>query len=300
MEESRMSVNQLVANRFVQVLSQGKIPWEKPWVSLDGVRCGAWSHKDGIPYSLLNQMILDEPGEYITFRQCAAEGGKVKKGAKAQQIFFFKRTEIEVKNPDTGIVEKKFFPVLRYYNVFKVSDCEGIETNFEPDLSPLSDKKEPQKCKAAEAVLKDYVARTGLSVKNIAQNSAYYSPKNDEVVLPLKKQFDKKAEYYSTLFHELTHSTGHPSRLNRFKDSPLVHSKKEQYSLEELVAEIGASYALYNLGIETKSSIRNNQAYIQGWANAISAEPRMVVNAASRASKAVDMIFGIERTYGRA
>jgi antirestriction protein ArdC len=108
-------------------------------------------------------------------------------------------------------------------------------------------------------------------------------------VLPLKKQFDKQSEYYSTLFHEAVHSTGHESRLDRLTKTASFGSN--EYSKEELVAEIGASTLVNMFGLETSSSFRNNTAYIQSWANALKNDINMIVHASSRAGKAVDMIL---------
>lgn len=288
----KKKVCDIVTERFMDQLSKGQIPWEKPWISVKGSRVGGWSHNDGRSYSLINQMMLPHPGEYITYRQIRDEGGKLKKGAKGYPIVFWKSYQATVKG-DNNVDEEKTIPVLRYYTVFDLEDVEGIEPKYQEDLSELEGLKEPQKCKAAEAIVKSYVERTGLTLRNDkASNEAYYMPLNDTVVMPLKKQFKKKAEYYSTLFHELIHSTGHRSRLNRLGTGTAARGKA--YSLEELVAEIGASAVLYNLGIETKDSVKNSAAYIQSWLKALGDDHNMIIKASARAQKAVRFLFGDE------
>ena len=119
---------------------------------------------------------------------------------------------------------------------------------------------------------------------------AFYRPSTDEVVLPIRKQFMSTAEYYSTVFHELTHSTGHASRLNRLTQAAFFGS--EDYSKEELVAEIGAAALVNHVGLETSNSIRNSAAYIQNWLKVLRDDKRFIVSASGRAEKAVNLILG--------
>ena len=117
-----------------------------------------------------------------------------------------------------------------------------------------------------------------------------YRPSTDEIVLPIRKQFVSTAEYYSTVFHELTHSTGHKSRLNRLDRTAFFGT--EAYSKEELVAEIGAATLVNFCGLETPASFRNNAAYIQNWLQVLKNDTRFIVSAAGKAEKAVNLILG--------
>ena len=282
-----------ITDRIIAELENGIIPWNRPWC---GVRSGAISYATGKPYSLLNQLLL-KPGEYLTFNQVKAKGGKVKKGAKSHMVVFWKVIYTDKKdrdgNPITtedGKTVQKALPFLKYFNVFHIDDCEGIEPRWKdklpsPDAQPID---------AAEAVLADYIQRSHVGFENVKQNRAYYSPAMDKIVLPLKEQFPKIAEYYSTAFHEATHSTGHSSRLNRFAGEAAMFGS-ENYSKEELVAEIGAACILNELGIETASTFKNSAAYIQNWLTALRNDKRMIVSAASRADKAVRLILNIDK-----
>ena len=289
-QENKKSVDDVISERFMAQLREGVIPWEKPWLSISGERTGGWAHQTGNSYSLLNQMMLPEEGEYITYRQIQSEGGRLKKGAKGYPICFWKNYQTTVRNPETNVEEEKDIPCLRYYTVFRVEDCEGITQNFAPDTSKLDGLKEPQRCKLAEEVIKTYLAESGVKFQSKAQDRAFYRPFTDTVTVPLKKQFKSKAEYYSTVFHELVHSTGHHDRLNRLGTDTQA-ARGERYSLEELVAEIGAAAILYKLGIETKKSIRNSNAYLQSWLTALQNDNKMIVKAAGRAQKAVRYII---------
>ena len=275
-----MDIYSEITARIMEQMEHGIIPWQKPWVA-----CGkAISRTTGKPYSLLNQMLLGRPGEYLTFKQCQEAGGKVKKGEKSQMVVFWKW--IETEDEETG--EKKEVPFLRYYNVFHIDQCEGInpkhttETAF-PDGAAADD--------AAQAIIDDYLLREKVSLSHQEGDRAFYRPSADEIVLPLMKQFRSTAEYYSTAFHEITHSTGHEKRLNRLEKIAFFGS--DAYSKEELVAEIGAAALVNHAGLETVSSFRNSTAYIQNWLTVLKNDKRFIVSAAGKAEKAVNLILGI-------
>lgn len=276
-----MNVYEIVTNKIIEELEKGIIPWHKPWT---GCRNGAISHITGKPYSFINQMLLSEPGEYVTFNQARKEGGKIKKGAKGQMVVFFKpfETEKELSNGETKIV---FFPVLKYFTVFHISDCEGIESKFDIEDTKFND------ILSAEKIANDYSQRENMKINYVAGDSACYRPALDEVILPLKDQFLNETEFYSTLFHELTHSTGHEKRLNRFTDIDQFNRHSESYSKEELVAEIGAASSLSKLGLESEATLKNSAAYIQSWIKALKNDKKMIVSASSRAEKAMKLIF---------
>ena len=180
---------------------------------------------------------------------------------------------------------------MKYYNVFHIDDCEGIKEKYPEDQMP--DKVEP--IVQAEKVIDDYSARAKLAIEHKKQNQAYYTPTKHIVSLPLVEQFNDAEIYYETVFHELTHSTGHKSLLNRFTGAAAVASfGDESYSKEELVAEIGACGLMHELGIESNKSFRNSAAYIQSWLAALKNDKRMIVSAASRAEKAIKLILNIQ------
>lgn len=274
-----MDIYQEVTNRIISQLEQGVIPWQKPWVASGS----AISHVTGKPYSLLNQMLLGRPGEYVTFKQCQQEGGKIKKGEKAQMVVFWKWLDVE--DEETKKVEQ--IPLLRYYNVFHIDQCEGIKPKYTEGL-PCVAKPEEE----AEKVIEGYISRSGVKLRHAEGDRAYYSPGKDMITLPILDQFINIAEYYSTAFHELTHSTGHENRLNRL--SKVACFGSEEYSKEELVAEIGAATLMTWTGFETKSSFNNSVSYIQSWLKALQNDKRMIVSAAGKAEKAVKLIMDEE------
>lgn len=271
-----------VTDRIIAQLEQGVIPWHKPWT---GVQSGAISGTTGKPYSLLNQMLLGKPGEWYTFNQIQKLGGKVRKGEKSSLVVFWKQTPIKEEDPATGEKVERMIPMLKYFNVFHIDQTEGITAKvIDPEaIDPATDD-------AADAIIADYLQRSGVKLEHRQGDEAYYRPSVDVVVLPLREQFQDMAEYYSTAFHELTHSTSHSSRLDRITRRAFFGN--EEYSREELVAEIGAAALLNHCGIETAGSFRNSTAYIQSWLRALRNDKKMIVSASGAAAKAFELITG--------
>ena len=274
-----MDIYQEVTDRIIAQLDQGIIPWRKPWIASNNSQ--SISHITGKPYSLLNQMILGRPGEYLTFKQCEAEGGKIRKGEKSSMVVFWKFIEQE----DEETHEKKQVPFLRYYNVFHIDQCEGIKAKH---AKPLQQPAQPDVI--ADEIIAHYLQASGVTLHHQEGDRAFYRPSTDSVMLPLLTQFTNTAEYYSTAFHELAHSTGHESRLNRLSKTAFFGS--EAYSKEELIAEIGAAALVNHAGLETANSFRSSAAYVQNWLKVLHDDKRFIVSAAGKAEKAVSLILG--------
>lgn len=276
------TVYQMVTDRIISELEKGIIPWKRPWT---GTKAGAISGTTGKPYSLLNQMLLGKPGEWYTFNQVKQLGGMVRKGEKASLVVFWKQIPVKEETTETGETKGKLVPMLRYYYVFHVDQCEGIEPKIiDPGaLDPATDE-------TADSIIADYLNRSGVTLEHRKGDEAFYRPADDCVVLPLREQFQGMAEYYSTVFHELTHSTGHSSRLNRLTGKAFFGN--EEYSKEELVAELGAAALVNHVGIETGGSFRNSAAYIQSWLRVLRNDSRFIISASGKAEKAVNYILG--------
>ena len=277
------SVYEMVTDRIIDQLENGVIPWEKPWT---GVRSGAFNRVSKKSYSLLNQMILKHDGEYATFKQWSDLGGHVRKGEKSEIVCFWKIQPIEEEKED-GTKEVKQIPLLRYYNVFHISQVDGIEPLPKEELHDI----EP--IEKADQILNDYWTKEHIKVEHIKGNKAFYLPTLDMIRLPLFEQFTSNNEYYSTAFHESVHSTMKESRCNRAEDrkGKLVAYGSDEYSKEELVAEISSASLMNIMGIETTKSFRNNTAYIQNWLSVLKNDVRFIVSASGRAEKAVKYIL---------
>lgn len=278
------SVYEMVTDRIIEQLEKGVIPWQKPWT---GVRSGAYNRISKKSYSLLNQMLLKHDGEYATFKQWQDLGGHVRKGEKSEIVVFWKIQPIEEEQEDGTKIAKQI-PLLRYYNVFHISQVDGVEP------LPKEELNDNEPIEKADKVLTDYWTKENITVKHMASNKAYYSPTQDLIHLPLLEQFTNANEYYSTAFHESVHSTMKESRCNRAEDrkGKLVAFGSEEYSKEELVAEIGSASLMNIIGIETTKSFRNSSAYIQNWLSVLRNNVKFIVSASSKAEKAVEYIMG--------
>lgn len=279
-----MSTNiyEMVTQRIIEQLEQGVVPWQCPW---HGTSKGAYNRISKKQYSLLNQMLLSKQGEYASFKQWTDCGGHIKKGEKAEVVVFWKLQPVEEERED-GTKESKQIPFLRYYNVFHISQVEGVE--------PLEQEQKVtlEPIQVIENVLNNYINRENITLEHSLSNEAYYSPSRDLIHLPLMEQFTEIAEYYSTFAHEATHSTMKPSRCDR--EQKCSHFASESYSKEELIAEIGSAALLNMLGIETANSFRNSSAYIQSWLRVLRNDNKFIVSASTKAQKAIDYILGVE------
>ena len=283
------SIYDMITDRIIEQLSAGVIPWFQPWA---GGSALAISYRSRKPYSMLNQLLLGKPGEWLTWNEIDALGGKVRKGAKSRFCVWTKTYAVKVENEtedgeqEATLEERR---ALKWYRVFHLDDCEGIASKIEPveprqDLEPIA---------AAEAVIAGYLEREpGLAFQNDKESgSAYYSPSTDQVVVPMLSQYEIAEEYYSTTFHELTHSTMHPDRCNRKAENKLAAFGNADYSREELVAEIGSAMLCNRVGIECEKAFTNSVAYIQAWLKALKNDNRMITWAATRAEKAAKYIL---------
>ncbi|WP_160037206.1 ArdC family protein [Paenibacillus sp. An7] len=253
------------------MLAAGVVPWRRPWVVSGAVN---WITQR--PYRGINTLLLP-PGEYATYKQITEAGGSVK-GAKSQIVVFWRWLEKE--DADTGEAEK--IPMLRYYRVFDIKDCKGIKSKRKEisfDHDPIAE---------AEAIVDGYADAPPIG---FTSGRAYYMPSPDRVSVPPIQDYPKAEEYYSTLFHELIHSSGHQSRLNRPGIEEYAAFGDENYSKEELIAEIGAAMLCATCGIDN-STIENSAAYIQSWHRKLKNDPTLIVKAAGQAQKATDYILG--------
>lgn len=267
-----------VTDRIIEALKQGTIPWQKPW---SGGSSACISYSTGKPYSLLNHILLGgQTGEYITYKQAVIAGGHVRKGEKSRMVIFWK--PFEKIDEETGEITQHFY--LRHYSVFHLDQCEGISPRWS-----IHRASHLQPDATADTIIQDYTDRSRITLRITESDRAFYQPSTDTVVVPQLSQYQRKEEYYSTVFHELTHSTGHVDRLNRIADIAAFGSY--EYSKEELIAELGSAFLVNHCGLETEASFRNSAGYIQGWLRALKDDKRLIVAAAGAAEKAVALIL---------
>lgn len=275
-----------VTERFIEALKQGHCPWAKPW--RNGMDMTAVNYTTRKPYSLLNQILLGfQGGEFATLTSINKLGGKLNKGAKANWVImswvkYYDADGNECDKDDEG-AKPVFYK--RWTKVFNISD-----TTLPSKFAKVEALDQVKAIAQAEDTIADYVARSGVKYQcDKPSNEAFYRPSTDEVVVPMRNQFVSSEEYYSTAFHELGHSTAHPSRLAREIGGCFGST---DYAKEELVAELTAAFSLYKLGIETSASFKNSTAYIQNWLKVLENDDKLVLSACAYAEKALAYIFG--------
>ena len=299
--KEKVNVYQMVTDKVIEQLEKGIIPWQKPWSGAGLADGGAISYKTRKPYSLLNQMLLGREGEYLTFKQIKDLGGNIKKGAKAGIVVFFTTTTIgkkkEIDEDGNEIITEVTniynFPILKHYHVFHIDDTEGIPSKIE-EVIPDDTLKPIEK---AENVINGYLSREKKLKfqNNKPSGDAYYSPSQDKVVVPMLSQYQIVEEYYSTTFHELTHSTMPEYRCNRRGSENLIAAfGGDSYSKEELVAELGSAMICNAIGIDNEKAFRNSVAYINGWLSRLKNDNKFIVWASSKAEKAAKYIMGVQ------
>uniref|UniRef100_A0A6M3IIM7 DUF1738 domain-containing protein n=1 Tax=viral metagenome TaxID=1070528 RepID=A0A6M3IIM7_9ZZZZ len=272
-------VYEIITEKIIEKLENGEIPWVKPWAGT-GYPVNLVSKKE---YNGINVFLLACQGYsspyWLSFKQCQDLGGHVRKGEKSTMVVFWK--QFTVTNED----EEKTIPLLRYYRIFNIEQCDGIG----PKKIPVTDiNQEFQPISAAEAIVTGMQKRPDIRYR---EQRAYYHPKDDFVNMPKKESFQKEEFFYSVLFHELGHSTGHEKRCGRKKFEEWAPFGSESYSKEELVAEMTAAFLCGRCQIE-QQTIDNSAAYIKGWLGKLKNDPKMVVLAAAQAQKAANYITG--------
>jgi len=272
-----MTVYEIVTDKIIKQMEKGIIPWHKPCHG--GMAKFNRVSKKG--YSVLNQLLLPFDGEYATLKQWNELGGKVKAGEKGNIVTYWNFINKTEKQED-GTEKVKSFPILRYYTVFHISQVEGVEPLKNIDFANME-------VESAEDVKNTYFERESCRLFVEKSDRAYYSPSFDEVHVPELNQFENSDEFYLTLFHEMTHSTGAAIRLDRLSSTAFFGN--EDYSKEELVAEIGSAMLSSVAGLNTEKTFNNSVAYLQSWLRVLKNDPRMIVSAASKAEKAVDYIL---------
>jgi antirestriction protein ArdC len=293
-ESPKFNLYQVVTDRIIASLKAGVIPWEKPWKASQYTG-GPFprNFSTGRPYRGINVMLLwsscySSPF-WLTFNQAKELGGTVRKGEKGTQIVFYKQLRNRNTKDETPVEdEDRRRPfVLTYHTVFNVEQCEGLTV---PQIEkPTTTTNTVEQNEACEAIVTGWTNRPTLHLDNPSEMRAYYVPRTDAVHMPIRNRFVDAPHFYSTLYHELVHATGHESRLNRTFGARFGD---ELYSKEELVAEMGAAFLCAIAEIANEHTDRNTTAYLQSWIAKLEEDNRLIVHAAANAQRAVDSIIG--------
>lgn len=295
--ENKKTVAEIVTQRFIDALNGGRIPWIRPWEMWT-----SWSRATGNDYQGANLLTLSG-GEYMTFKQAKEEGVKINKGAKSEMIVKYtdyKKTvteeeaaqmvaEFKVKPEQVEHLEngKAKVPArsIKYYSVFNVEACTDAEQKHDHKQT----RHEWDSIEEAEKIAAGYIEREGLKIIR-ESNQPCYKPGLHEIETGRREQFRRPAGYYSTLFHELVHSTMKTLK----RTSGMGNAKGSKgYAREELVAEIGAAYIMSYLGIEDELTAMNSNEYVRGWATRLGSDPNAILWAAPKAIEAANLIMNI-------
>jgi len=287
MEEKRKSkskdVYSIVTDRIIGLLEKATVPWKQPWTNA-GLPQNLVSKRAyrGINVWLLS-MLGYEQNYFLTLKQLKEHfNGVLKKGEKGIPVIFWNWKEVT--DEDSG--ETKQVPFLRYYSVFNVDQVEGIPS----ESIPIMEERNNNPIKACEDLIATMPDRPMLQFK---EQKAYYNPLLDYINLPMMKTFESSEHFYETYFHELIHSTGNSKRLNRKELMEMAEFWGDNYSIEELIAEMGACYLKSICGFT--QSFEQNVSYLQGWLAKLKNDKHFVIYAAGRAQSAVDYILNVEK-----
>lgn len=279
---TRPDVYQIVTDRVIAALEAGQIAWRKPWHAAYGLPRNYVSRR---AYTGINAFLLHLVGGtpfFLTFRQARELGGNIRKGAKGMPVIYYNVTT----RTDQQTGEEEKMPFIKYYTVFSVDDVEGVDIIL-PE-QPQDRAHEP--LAAAEALVANWVDCPRIEHGG---SQAYYAPGPDFVHVPRPETFTSGEAYYSTLFHELTHATGHASRLDRPDLAEALRpSGRAGYAREELTAEMGAAFLCGHAGLDPSATLENTAAYLQFWLEQLRGDKKLVVQAASRAQRAAEFILG--------
>lgn len=298
MAKEKKSVYDVVTETIIAMLEAGKIPWKQPWSTL-GPQMPLLYNR---PYKGINAFLLAfsefTSPYWITFNKMKEMGGNLKEGeGKKYRIVTLTLPPEDKKNPEVKARLAKGEKVrtwwsFRYYMVYNTEQCENLNHKKLTELAEKIEKIDNAGTIQIPSIDLAEQILANMKEKPVIEHhgtEAYYSPKKDKIVLPPKGLFDSPEDYYKTLFHEIGHWTGHESRLDR-EGIKKVDFGTERYSKEELIAEMTAAFLCANCGIENR--MEESAGYIQGWLSKLRSDSKLVVQAASAAQKAADLIMG--------
>ena len=274
--EHKFNIYEQITERVCKMLEQGVAPWTKPWTVNRGMPKNLISKKcyRGINTWLLHACQYESPF-WLTMNQANELGARIRKGEKACPVVFWR--QVDIKDKETG--EDTKVPFMRFYYVWNTAQIDGLKNQPAIEAQPTT---------APAQVIAGYPnapqIRHGMA-------AAFYDPSQDFVGMPNPDNFTHEADYYATVFHELVHSTGHPSRLDRLTKGTFG---SESYSKEELTAEMGSAFLCGVAGVERQ--LEQSAAYLKGWMSALKQDNKLIIQAAAAAQKAADHILGTKMT----
>lgn len=291
-------VYQEVTDRIAAQLEAGNPPWVRPWTAKpDASELASiglpYNAVSGKSYSGINILLLWSAPyastAWLTYKQAEEAGGHVRKGEHATEIVFAssfvpksEREEVEAAKRRGEVYVPRRIHYLKFYRVFNVEQCDDLPDRLTGNVPQMS---EPEKIAAAEELVDATGAHVQIGARRGNGSDAFYAPGIDVIHMPPRRAFKNPVNYYSTLFHELAHWTGHESRLDRESS---FDRRSKKYAIEEIVAELGSAYLCASVQIEPTC---RHDAYIRTWLTALKEDKKFIFKAATAASKAADFVL---------
>ena len=272
-----------VSARIIAELEAGAAPWIKPWSATPGANtpCNAVTNRS---YSGCNVILLWMAGaagyraaRFLTYKQAMELAGHVRKGERGTKVYFVKQLEIR----EDGDASTRLVPMMREYTVFNVDQCDGL-----PDIVTAGKPMRVRNPDTRDDLADQFLRSTGADIRE-GHGEAYYVPSRDFISMPAFEAFNGADHFYGTAFHELTHWTGHMSRLDRDLNNRFG---SRNYAGEELIAELGAAFLCAEFGFD--GDLRH-AGYIEHWIELLKADKRAFFTACSQGSKAADYLRGL-------
>lgn len=282
-------INEMITRRMIDRINEtNALPWKKPWASSAQVPKNLASKKNyrGVNVFLLHMLGYASP-YFLSFKQVAELGGKVKKGEHACPVVFWKIVEPKEGEGTVDDAKPRGFAMLRYYNVFNTDQTEGLEGKVPALGMP---QREHTPLEEAERLFRNMPNPPTISY---GRAQASYNPLLDTVSMPRPEWFESAESFYEVLGHELAHSTGHTSRVGRKAVMEPTGFGSHAYSREELVAEMASAFLCGECGI-LPATETNSAAYLKGWLEKLKADPSMLIKAGGEAQKAFDYIVNAQ------
>lgn len=297
-QKNVLDIYQRVTNTIIDKLEKGVLPWRRPW-KIPPTKCMACNYYTGHEYRGINWLLLNllspyDVPYYLTWRQVKLMGGKVKKGSKAQTIYFYqsyhKNSNGKRLSEEEAVTAKisgeslQHISFMKQFNVFNITCTTGIEWGIN---STNESKQVIEKC---ETLLQEITPSPKIECNN--DRKAYYNSTQDVINMPSKILFNSIEDWYLVLFHELCHWTGHKNRLSR--EGIIRPGMQDLYAEEELIAELTACMLAAITGIQQQQQINNSTAYLQSWLNCLKQDKRFIFRVAPKAQEAVNFLLGKE------
>ena len=290
----KLDVYEMVNEKILKLMESGNFSWSKTWKGRPGEIAADWNYNlvSKKPYSFLNHIMLESDRKsagftsnfWLTFNQIRQLGGNCAGQKSNSFVVFFTMIELDEIDIKTG--KNKIIPYLKYSRVFNLDQVSGISA----EKIPATGEKIVYAETDADNLINFYLDKTGIKTR-FGGDHACYSPSLDRIMMPTKESFTTPDNFYATYFHEMTHSTGHVKRLERFTGIAAAAAfGSEEYSKEELVAEMGSSYLCSIFGF-LDTTIENSVAYLQSWSKKLQENKKWLVSAFGKAEKAVDYIL---------